>query len=171
MVKRLKLQSLLTFQLIKCKQFFKLKSFLSFFNFRFAQITISMVALGVASTVAIQFYVAIHIMLPEVANKFEFTRNHPILTEELFRSFWIIVCFIVAQVVPNLGILLSFIGAGCCTALVFVFPAISELIIMSNRDEGIGKWIWLKNSIILIIAFVGGIMGMILAMIELIKGF
>lgn len=130
-----------------------------------------MVALGVGSTVAIQFYVAIQIMLPSIANKYEFTKNHPILTEELFRTFWIFVCFIVAQIVPNLGLLLSFIGAGCCTALVFVFPAISELIIKSNQDGGIGKGIWVKNSIILIIAFAGGIMGMSLAIIELVKEF
>lgn len=126
-----------------------------------------MVAFGVASTVAIQFYVAIQIMLPSVAH-FEFAKKNPILTEELFRTFWMLVVFVVAQVVPNLGLLLSFIGAGCCTAIVFVFPVISELIIKSNRDKGIGALLWTKNIIILIIAFVGGILGMSLAVIQLI---
>lgn len=139
--------------------------------FRLAQIIIAMVALGVASSVAIQFFVAIQIMLPSILTKYEFTKNHPVLTEQLFRTFWIFMTFTVAQVVPNLGLLMSFIGAGCCTALVFVFPAISELIILSNREEGIGKFGWIKNSIILIIAFVGGMMGMALATIDLIKEF
>lgn len=130
-----------------------------------------MVALGVASTVAIQFFVAIQIMLPFVANKSAFSTRHPILTEEIFRSFWIFVTFVVAIAVPNLGLLLSFIGAGCCTTLVFVFPVISEFIIKSNRDEGIGKWIWIKNSIILLVAFSGGFMGMTYAVIDLVKAF
>lgn len=130
-----------------------------------------MVAMGVASTVAIQFYVAVQIMLPFVANKSEFSKKWPILTEEIFRSVLIFLTFIVAQVVPNLGLLLSFIGAGCCTALVFVFPVIIELIIKSNRDEGIGKYIWIKNSTILVIAFVGGIIGMAVAVLDLIREF
>jgi proton-coupled amino acid transporter len=124
-----------------------------------------MVAFGVASTVAIQFYVAIQIMYPTVADHFEFSKLHPVLSEELFRTFWMLIVFVVAEIVPNLGILLSFIGAGCCTAIVFVFPTISELIIKSNSR--IGKWIWTKNIIILIIAFIGGIMGMALALIQL----
>lgn len=124
-----------------------------------------MVAFGVASTVAIQFYVAIQIMFPSVAENYEFAKLHPVLSEELFRTLWMLVIFAVAEVVPNLGILLSFIGAGCCTAIVFVFPTISELIIKSN--EGISKWIWIKNITILIIACVGGFMGMALAAIQL----
>lgn len=127
-----------------------------------------MVAFGVASTVAIQFYVAIQIMFPSVSQH-DWARSNPILAEELFRTFWMLIIFVVAQVVPNLGLLLSFIGAGCCTAIVFVFPVISELIIKSNRVEGIGKWIWTKNIIILIISFIGGIMGMALAIIQLVE--
>lgn len=125
-----------------------------------------MVAFGVASTVAIQFYVAVQIMFPSVAENYQFSKLHPVLSEELFRTLWMLVIFVVAEVVPNLGVLLSFIGAGCCTAIVFVFPTISELIIKSN--EGINKWIWTKNIIILIIACIGGFMGMALAVVQLV---
>lgn len=83
------------------------------FTFSLAQIIIGMVAFGVASTVAIQFYVAVQIMYPAVAENFEFAKLHPVLSEELFRTLWMIVVFIVAEIVPNLGLLLSFIGAGC----------------------------------------------------------
>ena len=127
-----------------------------------------MVAFGVASTVAIQLYVAIHIMFPMI-DRYEFSQNNPVISEELFRTFWMLIVLTVAQVVPNLALLLSFIGAGCCTAIVFIFPVICELIIKSNRNEGIGLWIWIKNSIILFIALIGAVMGMGVAVMDLFK--
>lgn len=70
----------------------------------------------------------------------------------------VLVTFAVAELVPNLGLLLTLIGSVCCVVLSFVFPAVSELIIL-NSEGGIGMLRWTKNIAILLIALAGFVFG------------
>jgi solute carrier family 36 (proton-coupled amino acid transporter) len=118
-----------------------------------------MIALGVMLGYAIQFFVAIQIMFSSLSEKWTFACSHPILAETLFRTLMVLVTFVIAEVVPNLSLLLSLIGSVCCVILAFVFPVLAEFIILKNKDKGIGWWVWTKNSIILFIALAGFIFG------------
>lgn len=117
------------------------------------------IALGVMLGYAIQFFVAIQIMFSSLAEKWSFASSHPIMAETLFRTLMVLVTFAVAEIVPNLSLLLSLIGSVCCVVLAFVFPVLAEFVILKNKVTGIGWWVWTKNSIILLIALAGFIFG------------
>lgn len=67
----------------------------------------------------------------------------------------VLVTFGVAELVPNLSLLLSLIGAVCSTVLALVLPPLIEFILLSCQDNGISWYVLIKNSIILIIALLG----------------
>lgn len=71
----------------------------------------------------------------------------------------VLVTFGVAELVPNLSLLLSLIGAVCSTVLALVLPPLIEFIILSCEDNGIGWFVFLKNSIILLISILGFVTG------------
>lgn len=78
---------------------------------------------------------------------------------------YIVVC--VAISVPNLGILISLIGAFASTSLALVFPVLIELVVSAqsggsgsdNKECGIGPWLWIKSVVILLIAALGCFLG------------
>jgi solute carrier family 36 (proton-coupled amino acid transporter) len=148
--------------------------FINFFkciHFRLAQIIILMVGLGVMLGYAIQFYVAIEIIFPSITEASKFAEKHPVFMELIFRSIMVLITFIIAQIVPSLSLLLSLIGSVCCVVLVFVLPTICELMLRHNDENGIGLWCWIKNLIILAIAFAGFCLGGGTAIIQIVESF
>lgn len=117
------------------------------------------IALGVLLGYAIQFFIAIQIMLPRVIKTFNFTNQHPMFGEFFFRTVMVLLTFTVAEVVPNLGLLLSLIGAVCSTVLALVLPPILEFIVLSRENDRVGWMIISKNSIILLISLLGFLTG------------
>lgn len=130
-----------------------------------------MVTFGVLLGYAIQFFVAIQIMFTKITEWWKFAAKHPVPCELVFRSIMVLVTYIVAMVVPDLTLLLSFVGSVCSTVLAFVLPAICELILSHNFEQGIPLWCWIKNSVILLIAFVGFSLGGALSLKEIIEKF
>lgn len=98
-------------------------------------------------------------MFPTIKSTFKFADKHPFFGELLFRTFMVLVTFTVAELVPNLSLLLSLIGAVCSTVLALVLPPLLEFIILSCEDDGVGWFVFLKNTIILVISLVGFVTG------------
>ena len=71
------------------------------------------IALGVLLGYAIQFFVAIQIMLPNVKRTLKIADDHPLISELVFRSFMVLLTFGVAIIIPELDLLLSLIGSVC----------------------------------------------------------
>lgn len=136
-----------------------------------AQIIILMVALGVLLGYAIQFFVAIQIMLPSITNTWKTAAKYPIRSELIFRAFMVLVTFTVAQLVPNLSLLLALIGSVCCVVLVFVYPVIAEMITKNDQEGGISVFVWVKNLIIMALAACGFVLGGGLSMINIYESF
>lgn len=113
------------------------------------------IALGVLLGYAIQFFVAIQIMYPSIRSSIKFADKHPFFGELVFRTFMVLVTFCVAELVPNLSLLLSLIGAVCSTVLALVLPPLLEFIILSCEEDGVGWFVFIKNSIILVISLIG----------------
>lgn len=113
-----------------------------------------MIAFGVMLGYAIQFFVAIQIIFPILTNSSEFIDKHPVSTEIVFRALMVLVTLAVAELMPNASLLLSFVGSVGCIMLAFVFPTLTELIVLHSRDDGIGIIYWIKNIIVLLIAVV-----------------
>lgn len=117
------------------------------------------IALGVLLGYAIQFFVAIQIMFPSIKGTFNFANEHPFICEIIFRTLMVLVTFGVAELVPNLSLLLSLIGSVCSTVLALVLPPLLEFMVMSCEDGGVSWFVLLKNSIILIISLIGFLTG------------
>lgn len=117
------------------------------------------IALGVLLGYAIQFFVAIQIMFPSIRKTFRCVERHPLIGELAFRTFMVLVTFGVAEIVPNLSLLLSLIGAVCSTVIALVLPPLMEFIILTCEDESIGWFVIIKNSFILLLSLLGFLTG------------
>ena len=82
-----------------------------------------------------------------------------------------LVTFGVAQLIPNLSILLSLIGAVFCSILVFIFPAIIELTTRKAQYGRIGLFYWIKNVVVILMAVIGMFLGGGQAIYEIYIGF
>lgn len=130
-----------------------------------------MIALGVLLGCPIAFFVPVQIMFSSLSNLWTFTAKHPVLSELLFRTLLMLLVAVIPASVPNLSLLLSLIGSVCCNVIAFVLPVLSEMSILHNGPNGIGFWYWLKNSLIIIIAIAGLILGGGLSLKDIIKSF
>lgn len=128
-----------------------------------------MIAVGVMLGFAVQFFVPVQIMFPKVAESWKLAEKHPVCCEIAFRILLVLLTFAIAQLVPNLGLLLTLIGSVCCVVLCFVLPALSELIIAHNRLNGIPWWMWAKDIVILTIALAGFFIGGGLSLKEIVE--
>lgn len=129
------------------------------------------IALGVLLGYAIQFFVAIQIMFPSIKSTFKFADKHPFIGELLFRTFMVLVTFGVAELVPNLSLLLSLIGAVCSTVLALVLPPLLEFIILSCEGDRVGWFVFFKNTIILVISLIGFVTGGYESLSSIIKAY
>lgn len=98
-------------------------------------------------------------MMPTIRNTFKFADDNPLFGELIFRTVMVLVTFVVAELVPNLGLLLSFIGSVCSTVLALVLPPLMEFIILSSEENQLTTFAIWKNSIILLISMVGFLTG------------
>ena len=121
---------------------------------KLAQFIKLIIAAGVGLGYSIQLFVPVQIMFPSIERKFKWIQSHPVIGELFFRALLVFLTFTVAVSVPNLGLLLSLIGAVACTVLAFVLPPILEFIVKSE-DGKLNYFVVIKNSIILLFAFVG----------------
>ncbi|XP_075155625.1 proton-coupled amino acid transporter 1 isoform X1 [Haematobia irritans] len=136
-----------------------------------AQIVKAMVSMGVLFGYPLQFHIAIQIMLPTVIETFK-CYNHSLAANLTFRTFMVVVTLGIAELVPNLGLFISLIGSLCSTALALVFPPIIELIVKRDISSTCSRlMMYLKNTIILILAFAGFIAGTYESLSEIIKEF
>lgn len=110
-------------------------------------------------------------MFPTIKSTFKFAEDHPFLGEILFRSFMVLITFVVAEVVPNLSLLLSLIGAVCSTVLVLVLPPLMELIILSLETRKFATILVFKNLFILVLSVLCVLLGGYESLSGIIKAF
>lgn len=139
--------------------FFRGQKFLFFSLHSPAQVVKMAIATGVLLGYAIQFFVAIQIMFPNVQNMSKFTRKHPVFGELIFRTFMVLITFLIAILIPELDLLLSLIGAVCSTVLALVLPPIMEIIIESCEEKRSNLLVTIKNVVILFISLLGFLTG------------
>lgn len=124
------------------------------------------IALGMLLTYALQMYVPVRILWPGVEERVG-PFNRPVLYEILFRSFLVLVTFIFAEAVPNLGVFISLVGSVSSCALALLIPALLDIVV--KMDTGVTPFVWTKNALIFLlglIAFVTGTYASILSIIN-----
>lgn len=129
------------------------------------------ISIGVLLGYTLQLYVPVQIIYPAVAKSWKLAQTRPVIAELTFRSILVVGTLIVAEIVPNLSLLLSLVGAVCCSVLGFVFPVLIEMISLHNEETGIKWWVWIKNGVIILIALAGFIFGAFFNIKEIIEQF
>lgn len=124
-----------------------------------AQVINIIIVTGVALGYAMQFYVPIQILFPLIKRSMSFASNSPFISELVFRIFMVLVTFTVAILVPNVGLLISLIGAVCSNSLALVFPVIIEYLVMTRGDNKMSWFHIIKNLLILGLALIGFLSG------------
>lgn len=124
-----------------------------------AQTVLLILSFGVILGYAIQFFIPMQIMFPSVRNVIKPADRHPFTGEISFRTFMVLVTFGVALVIPNLGLLISLIGAICSNSLALLFPVMIEFLCATRDNKPMTGVFMLKNGIILLIALIGFVSG------------
>ncbi|KAG5684508.1 hypothetical protein PVAND_013737 [Polypedilum vanderplanki] len=125
----------------------------------FYQSVLVIVACGVALGYAIQFYIPIQILFPLIRRSIKLADNNPLISELLFRTIMVILTFLVAILVPNIGLLISLIGAVCSNSLALVFPVIIEYLVKTRGEDKMKPIHIVKNIFILLLAVIGFLSG------------
>ncbi|CAF0765356.1 unnamed protein product [Didymodactylos carnosus] len=119
------------------------------------QITKLMYALAIFLSYNLQFYVPFTLLWPRVCRKvlYKYSDNVVNKFEIGFRLILIILTFCIASLIPNLGLVISLVGAIASTALSVIFPPILETITFWPDGLGRAKWMLILNILIVTFGF------------------
>lgn len=115
-----------------------------------------MIAIAIFLTYGLQFYVPMEIIWKNLKQYFG---SRKLAGEYLVRIVLVIFTVGVAIAVPNLGPLISLVGAVCLSTMGLMFPSVIELVTFWDDENGLGKWNWKLWKNIAIICF--GILGFV----------
>ncbi|CAK1588097.1 unnamed protein product [Parnassius mnemosyne] len=106
-----------------------------------------LIAIAMLFTYPLQFYVPICITWPRLRKRY--ANTSPVIKELGYRSILVLLTFILAESIPQLGLFISLVGAISSTALALVFPPLIELVYKSQTSKGIPIVILMKNIVII----------------------
>ncbi|KAG0716570.1 Proton-coupled amino acid transporter 4 [Chionoecetes opilio] len=130
-----------------------------------AQMVKVLMALAIYLTYSLMLYVPAEIMWPHLAPRFHSTKAK-CLGEYAFRAFLVLLTFVLAAAIPNIGLFISLVGAVASSTLAIIFPPIIELVTFWPR---ISRWGIAKCVVIFtfgVICFLTGSYASIQAVIE-----
>merc|ERR1712018_464006 len=134
-----------------------------------AQICLLLFSVSIFFSYALQFYVLMEIVSPNILRPLVSDRWFS-ATEYLARIILNLVTFALAATVPWLELVVALLGAVKMSTLSLMAPAIIDT--ASNWSNlGRFRWILVKNVIIFLVGFVGCIMGTYVALHDIVKNF
>ncbi|KAF5287223.1 hypothetical protein FQA39_LY16000 [Lamprigera yunnana] len=117
-----------------------------------------MMAVAIFLSYCLQFYVPFHIIWPSIRDKLTSEKSR-FFGEYIVRTIMVIITFSLATAIPNLGAVISLVGAFSSSALALIFPPIIEIITFWPNEMGKYSWMLWKNIFIILFGFVGFIFG------------
>ncbi|KZC12087.1 PREDICTED: proton-coupled amino acid transporter 1 isoform X2 [Dufourea novaeangliae] len=127
------------------------------------------ISLSILFTYALQFYVPVAIMWPQMVNQFG-PFKWPIVAETVFRSALCFLTFILAEAIPQLGLFISLVGAVSSTALALIFPPIIEMVVCW-QNASLGIFTIAKDVMIVVIGLLGFVTGTYESLTSIIQAF
>uniref|UniRef100_A0A1I8QAY1 Amino acid transporter transmembrane domain-containing protein n=1 Tax=Stomoxys calcitrans TaxID=35570 RepID=A0A1I8QAY1_STOCA len=115
-------------------------------------------ALAIFLSYALQFYVPVNFVEPLVQRHFETTRTKE-LAATASRIALVTFTFILAACIPNLGPIISLVGAVSSSTLALIAPPILEIVTFWPVGFERYKWILWKDVVILIFGLCGFVFG------------
>ncbi|XP_045610493.1 proton-coupled amino acid transporter-like protein pathetic [Procambarus clarkii] len=110
-------------------------------------------ALSVLLTYPLQMYVPFEILIPSVTRRFT-TKKGKLVAEYAFRTAMVLLTFVLAASIPNIGLFISLVGAVSSSTLALIFPPIIELVTFWP-NTGRCHWVLIKNVLICAFGLVG----------------
>ncbi|XP_017133590.1 glutamate transporter polyphemus [Drosophila elegans] len=135
-----------------------------------AQVSKAFIATSIFLTYPLSGYVVINIIMNQYWNK-KGELKHAVLKELILRVIFVLLTTVNGILVPNLGPLLSLVGAFTISLLNLVFPALIEICLYYPPDYSYGKLKWklVKDILIVVIGLVILIQGTIFSIIDMIE--
>ncbi|XP_063920912.1 proton-coupled amino acid transporter 1 isoform X3 [Zophobas morio] len=115
------------------------------------------ISLGILFTYALQFYIAVEIMYPNLQSLLG-PFKYPVFAELTFRSVLVLLTFVLAEAIPFLNLFISLVGAISSSALALLFPPVLDLVTSYSFGDLKPVTVF-KNVIILFIGCVGCVTG------------
>lgn len=125
-----------------------------------------MMAMAIFLSYSLQFYVPFNIVWPFVKRHFE-TDKHRDIAEYVTRTALVFVTFIFAIAIPNLGAVISLVGAFSSSALALIFPPLIEIVTFWPDNLGNYKWVLWKDAAIILFGFVGFLVGSYVSLLNI----
>ncbi|XP_066147057.1 proton-coupled amino acid transporter-like protein pathetic isoform X1 [Euwallacea fornicatus] len=117
-----------------------------------------MMAIAILLSYSLQFYVPFNIIWPSIECRFTNEKSRQ-YAEYATRTLLVFVTFIFGIAIPNLGAVISLVGAFSSSALAMIFPPFVEIITFWPDKMGTSGWILWKNALIVTIGFLGFLTG------------
>ncbi|XP_045509835.1 proton-coupled amino acid transporter-like protein CG1139 isoform X2 [Colias croceus] len=127
-----------------------------------------LIALAMMFTYPLQFYVPIAITWPALRKRFG--KSSPVAKELGYRAFIVMITFILAESIPELGLFISLVGAISSTTLALMFPPLIQIVYDAHRNQ-LTLFVLLKNSLIILIGLFIFITGTYESLAQIIKFF
>lgn len=138
------------------------------FCFSLAQSVRLMMASAIFLSYSLQFYVPFNIMWPSISKNFESEKSKEI-AEYITRAVLVFITFIFAIAIPNLGAVISLVGAFSSSALALIFPPFIEIITFWPDKLGTSKWVLWKDIVIIMFGFVGFAVGSYVSLLNILS--
>lgn len=117
-----------------------------------------MMALAIFLSYSLQFYVPFNIVWPSIKKQFTDDKSKR-LAEYVTRTVLVFITFALAIAIPNLGAVISLVGAFSSSALALIFPPLIEIITFWPDKLGKHSWILWKDISIICFGFIGFFVG------------
>lgn len=114
-------------------------------------------ALAIFLSYGLQFYVPINIVGPWVRRRMNSEQSEEI-AEYLLRVGLVVFTFMLAAIIPNLGAVISLVGAVSSSTLALIFPPIIEIVTV-YPNFGRRNWVLWKDMLLLIFGVLGFMFG------------
>ncbi|XP_037031296.1 proton-coupled amino acid transporter-like protein CG1139 isoform X2 [Bradysia coprophila] len=116
-----------------------------------------MMALAIFLSYGLQFYVPINIVGPWFNSLFRSESQQ--LSDAGLRILLVVFTFVLAAIIPNLGPIISLVGAVSSSTLALIFPPLIEIITFWPNKLGQNYWVLWKDIAIMIFGILGFIFG------------
>ncbi|CAH1979959.1 unnamed protein product [Acanthoscelides obtectus] len=127
-----------------------------------------LMAIAIFLSYPLQFYVPFSILWPSIEKHF-YTDKSKEIAEYVSRTALVLFTFIFAVAIPNLGAVISLVGAFSSSALALIFPPLIEIITFWPDKLGQSNWKLWKDICIIIFGFLGFLLGSYVSLMEIIN--
>ncbi|XP_026687057.1 proton-coupled amino acid transporter 4-like [Diaphorina citri] len=143
----------------------------AFQQFILALVVVGSIGFGILCTYSLQFYVPVAIIWAELEEKYG-PFKHPAFGETILRVSLVLLTFILAAVIPRLGLFISLVGAISSTGLALIFPPLSDIAVRKKEgDFGRFHWRLLMDILTIILGLIGFTTGTYASVHEIITVF